>query len=104
MARAFDVILHRGVTGKIYNIGGTNEKANVEVAKDLIRLMGHGTAEEKMLQFVEDRAFNGRRLSELLFPPVILYCLPFSFHLSLFRYQAAVDIDVASYNTSLLCP
>jgi len=55
--RAFEVILHRGVTGKIYNIGGTNEKANVEVAKDLIRLMGHG---EKMLQFVEDRATNGR--------------------------------------------
>jgi hypothetical protein len=27
--------------GKIYNIGGTNEKANIEVAKDLIRLMGH---------------------------------------------------------------
>ena len=29
VARAFDVILHRGVTGKIYNIGGTNEKANL---------------------------------------------------------------------------
>ena len=62
MARAFEVILHRGVTGKIYNIGGTNEKANVEVAKDLIRLMNHGKAEEKLLQFVEDRVFNGRCL------------------------------------------
>eukprot|EP00624_Nannochloropsis_granulata_P004820 evm.model.NODE_34240_length_32379_cov_28.507706.6 len=59
VARAFEVILHRGVTGKIYNIGGTNEKANIEVAKDLIRLMGHEQAEEKMLNFVEDRAFNG---------------------------------------------
>jgi nucleoside-diphosphate-sugar epimerase len=40
VARAFDTILHRGVIGKVYNIGGTHEKANVEVAKDLIRLMG----------------------------------------------------------------
>lgn len=47
------------MAGKIYNIGGTNEKANIEVAKDLIRLMGHEKAEEKMLHFVEDRAFNG---------------------------------------------
>jgi len=67
VARAFEVILHRGVTGKIYNIGGTHEKANIEVAKDLIRLMGHGKEEEKMLQFVEDRAFNGR-LSEMRVP------------------------------------
>ena len=59
VARAFEVILHRGVIGKIYNIGGTNEKANIEVAKDLIRLMGHEQAEEKKLNFVEDRAFNG---------------------------------------------
>ena len=65
MARAFEIILHRGMTGKIYNIGGTNEKANVDVAKDLIRLMGHGKAEEKMLQ-LEDRAFNGRCLLLLL--------------------------------------
>ncbi|GAB5030792.1 dtdp-glucose-dehydratase [Nannochloropsis oceanica] len=61
VARAFEVILHRGVTGKIYNIGGTNEKANIEVAKDLIRLMGYEQAEEKMLNFVEDRAFNDLR-------------------------------------------
>ena len=45
VARAFEVILHNGVTGKIYNIGGTHEKANIEVAKDLIRLMGKGEEE-----------------------------------------------------------
>jgi len=109
VARAFEVILHRGVTGKIYNIGGTNEKANVEVAKDLIRLMGHGKAEEKMLQFVEDRVFNGRRLSVLLFPRHassslnIFYPLPFPFLLSLPRSQAIVDIDVTNCNSCFLC-
>jgi dTDP-D-glucose 4,6-dehydratase len=49
VARAFDVILHQGVTGKIYNVGGTNEKANIEVAKDLVRLMGLGDKEVRVL-------------------------------------------------------
>lgn len=31
MARAFEVILHNGKTSAIYNIGGTHEKANIEV-------------------------------------------------------------------------
>ena len=40
VAKAFDCVLHYGETGKIYNIGGTHEKTNVDVAKDLIRKMG----------------------------------------------------------------
>ncbi|GAB5030007.1 dtdp-glucose-dehydratase [Nannochloropsis oceanica] len=39
VAKAFDCVLHYGETGKIYNIGGTHEKTNVDVAKDLIRKM-----------------------------------------------------------------
>lgn len=39
------MILHNGVAGKVYNIGGSTEKANIEVAKDLIRLMGKGGEE-----------------------------------------------------------
>jgi nucleoside-diphosphate-sugar epimerase len=45
VARAFEVILHQGVAGKIYNIGGSTEKANIEVARDLLRLMGKGEEE-----------------------------------------------------------
>lgn len=40
VARAFEIILFKGVVGMIYNIGGTNERENIEVAKDLIRLSG----------------------------------------------------------------
>lgn len=40
VARAFDCVLHHGETGKIYNIGGTHERTNVDVSKDLIRKMG----------------------------------------------------------------
>jgi len=61
VARAFDVILHKGICGSIYNIGGNNEKANIDVAKDLIQLMGKGDKEDDYLTFVEDRAFNDRR-------------------------------------------
>jgi len=63
VARAFDVILHHGVLGSIYNIGGNNEKANIEVAKDLLRVMGKGSPEEeeKYLTYVDDRAFNDLR-------------------------------------------
>lgn len=67
MARAFDIILHRGEIGKIYNIGGTHEKTNLEVAKDLIRLMrqngvgGDGPEDDEgWITHVADRAFNGK--------------------------------------------
>lgn len=42
VARAFETILHKGQVGKIYNIGGTNEKANIDVAKDLLRVGARG--------------------------------------------------------------
>jgi len=37
VARAFDCVLHRGVVGQIYNIGGENEVSNLDVAKSLLR-------------------------------------------------------------------
>lgn len=61
VARAFETILHKGVTGNIYNIGGNNERANIDVAKDLIRLMGKTSKETELITHVEDRAFNDLR-------------------------------------------
>lgn len=75
VARAFDIILHRGSIGCIYNLGGTHELSNLDVAKNLIRLLcgsgDGGAAEEgeadddalcdKHITFVEDRAFNDLR-------------------------------------------
>ncbi len=37
VANAFEKILHAGVAGSIYNIGGTNEYSVLQVAKDLMR-------------------------------------------------------------------
>jgi nucleoside-diphosphate-sugar epimerase len=44
VARAFDVILHKGVVGLIYNIGSSNEFSNFTVAKHLLVEMGKAGA------------------------------------------------------------
>lgn len=61
MARAFDVILHHGTIGDVINIGTPKEISNLDVAKQLIGLLGKGKDEEAYLAFVRDRDFNDRR-------------------------------------------
>uniref|UniRef100_A0A7S4S3L1 NAD(P)-binding domain-containing protein n=1 Tax=Ditylum brightwellii TaxID=49249 RepID=A0A7S4S3L1_9STRA len=61
VANAFEVILHKGKVGHIYNIGGKNELPNLQVAKDLIRLMGKEDKEDELVTFVPDRKFNDLR-------------------------------------------
>merc|ERR1719221_722270 len=61
VARAFDVILHKGSVGHIYNIGGKNEISNLEVAKKLIEILGLKDREKELLTFVPDRKFNDLR-------------------------------------------
>ena len=63
VAKAFDVILHHGKVKEIYNIGGSNEVANVKVAQTLLKLMGYENEKEQneQLSFVKDRDFNDLR-------------------------------------------
>ena len=61
VARAFEIILFKGKIGEIYNIGGTNEYENIEVAKKLIALAECTDKENELITFVEDRAFNDLR-------------------------------------------
>ena len=61
VARAFEIVLFKGKVGLIYNIGGSNERANIEVARDLIHLLGYGDREQDMMTFVVDRVFNDLR-------------------------------------------
>lgn len=58
---AFDVILHKGVVGQIYNIGVNIERSNLEVAKDLIKIFGLQDKENDYITFVENRLFNDFR-------------------------------------------
>lgn len=61
VARAFEFILFKGNVGSIYNIGGSNEISNIEVAKRLIKHMHMEKIEEQLLTFVPDRCFNDLR-------------------------------------------
>jgi dTDP-glucose 4,6-dehydratase len=48
---AVDIILHRGVVGETYCIGG-EEKSNLEVSRKILKIIG---LEEDMIEYVEDR-------------------------------------------------
>jgi len=55
---AVDTVLHRGLNGEIYNIGGNNEKANIEIVKLIIITLGKS---ESLIKYVKDRLGHDRR-------------------------------------------
>jgi UDP-glucose 4,6-dehydratase len=59
VARALMAVMHRGVTGQIYNIGTDVELTNRQVADELCRHFGVDPS--KFVRKVEDRPFNDRR-------------------------------------------
>lgn len=61
VAKAFDLILHKGTVGEIYNIGINVEQSNLKVAKDILELFDLKDKEKDLIVFVEDRKYNDRR-------------------------------------------
>ena len=57
---AIDTILHRGKVGEIYNIGGGNERTNLEITRMILKELG---MTEDMIKFVKDRPGHDRRYS-----------------------------------------
>lgn len=53
---AIDMILQKGRLGEVYNVGGHNEKNNLEVVNTIIEEVGKGE-----IRFVADRAGHDRR-------------------------------------------
>ena len=49
---AIDLILRKGKVGEVYNIGGHNERTNLEVVKTILKILGKG---EDLIEFVTDR-------------------------------------------------
>ncbi len=49
---AIDLIVRNGREGEVYNIGGHNEKANIDVVKTILRQLGKP---ESLIHFVKDR-------------------------------------------------
>lgn len=55
---AIDLIIRKGRVGGVYNIGGHNEKTNLEVVKTILKELGKG---EDLITFVKDRPGHDRR-------------------------------------------
>ena len=53
-----DTVLHKGRDGEIYNIGGNNEKTNIDIVKLIIKELNKS---EELIQYVADRPGHDRR-------------------------------------------
>ena len=74
---AIDLVLHEGVDGEVYNVGGHNERTNLEVVKTIIRTLGKS---EELIEFVADRlghdkryAIDATKLEQLGWKPVYTF-------------------------------
>ncbi len=56
--RAIDLVMRNGRVGEVYNIGGHNEKANIEVVKIILEQLGKP---ESLITYVTDRKGHDQR-------------------------------------------
>lgn len=56
--KAIDMIVHNGRVGEVYNVGGHNEKQNIEVVKTIL---AHLDKPESLITYVKDRAGHDLR-------------------------------------------
>ena len=55
---AIDMIVRNGRDGEVYNVGGHNEKTNLEVVKNILEELGKDIT---LIKYVADRAGHDRR-------------------------------------------
>jgi dTDP-glucose 4,6-dehydratase len=55
---AIDVVLHKGKEGNVYNVGGENERTNIEIVKLILKALGKS---EALIKYVTDRPGHDRR-------------------------------------------
>lgn len=65
-ARAIDLIFHNGKNGETYNIGGNNEWSNIDLIRELCKIMDKKLGREpgesaNLITFVKDRAGHDLR-------------------------------------------
>ena len=49
---AIDVVLHKGKNGEVYNIGGLDEKRNIDIVKSILKSLNKS---EDLIEYVDDR-------------------------------------------------
>ena len=57
-SKALLLLLEKGTSGEVYNIGVDNERSNLEVTKMMLKIMGFG---EEKIEYVTDRPGHDRR-------------------------------------------
>lgn len=56
--KAIDMVINNGIIGEVYNIGGHNEKTNIEIVDIVISYLNQNVDKqitEKLKKYVEDR-------------------------------------------------
>ncbi|MBR0058742.1 MAG: dTDP-glucose 4,6-dehydratase [Methanobrevibacter sp.] len=56
--QAIDLVLHDGKMGEVYNIGGHNERQNIQIVKLILEVLGK---DDSLIEFVADRLGHDRR-------------------------------------------
>lgn len=56
--KAIDIILRKGKIGEVYNVGGHNEMANIDIVKLILKKLGKS---ESLITYVQDRKGHDRR-------------------------------------------
>ena len=56
--RAIDIVLREGEVGEVYNIGGNNEKTNLEITEAILNTLNKP---KDLIKFVKDRLGHDRR-------------------------------------------
>ncbi|CAN7184237.1 dTDP-glucose 4,6-dehydratase [Rossellomorea sp. LjRoot5] len=56
--KAIDLVMHKGVNGEVYNVGGRNERNNLDVVKTIINTLEKS---EELIEFVTDRLGHDKR-------------------------------------------
>lgn len=62
--KAIDMVINDGKIGEVYNIGGHNEKANIEIVKTVIGYINENvdkSVTENLIRYVEDRKGHDKR-------------------------------------------
>lgn len=55
---AIDLVIHQGRNGEVYNIGGNNERTNIDIVRTILVQLGKP---ESLISYVEDRLGHDRR-------------------------------------------
>lgn len=62
--KAIDMVINNGALGEVYNVGGHNERTNIEIVKTIINYLNKNVDKEiteNLIKFVEDRKGHDRR-------------------------------------------